>query len=71
MDEFKEYGIEYSWRDGKYSMSVWATSPEEAMERIKAAANWGKCYTPHGIAMKIPVPKPLHWLTRWLHGARE
>lgn len=60
---FKEYGIEYSWRDGLYSMTVMAESPEDAMERVRAAANWGRCYTPHGIAMTIKAPG---WLLRLL-----
>lgn len=53
---YAKYGIEYPWRDGRYGMTVMATSPEEAMERVKAAANWGHCYTPYGIAAEIPVP---------------
>jgi hypothetical protein len=51
----KEYGIEYSWRDGVYTLAVPAESADEAMERIRAAASRGRCYTPHGIEATIPA----------------
>jgi hypothetical protein len=66
--EFKEYGIEYSWRDGKYSLTVMATSPEDAMERIRAAGSRGRCYTPHGIAATFKVPTWWGRLHMWLRG---
>ena len=57
MSEFREYGIEYGYGDNssRWTMSVMATSPEDAMARVKAAASWGQCYTPHGIAAKVPA----------------
>ena len=54
-DQFRDYGIEYSWRDGMYSMTVRASSPEDAMERLQAAAARGRCFTPHGIEMIVPA----------------
>lgn len=56
-EEFKKYGIEYGFGKGgeRWVLEVMATSADDAMERVKAAANWGQCYTPHGIAMSIPA----------------
>lgn len=68
VEKYREYGIEYSWRDGKYSLIVTATSPEEAMERLRAAAGRGRCFTPYGIAAKISVPTWLGRLHMWLRG---
>jgi hypothetical protein len=51
----REYGIEYSWRDGMYVISLPAESADDAMERIRAAASRGRCYTPEGIEATIPA----------------
>ncbi len=57
MDEFKRYGIEYGMGSNaeRWTLTVLATSPEDAMTRVKAAASWGHCFTPHGIDMQIPA----------------
>lgn len=64
-EQFKKYGIEYgNGRDGaRYILEVMATSADDAMERVKAAATWGQCITPHGIAMEIPAAVGA-WLPR-------
>jgi hypothetical protein len=56
-DEFRKYGIEYGYgkAGGRWVLEVMATSPEDAMDRVRAAGTWGQCYTPHGIAMSIPA----------------
>ncbi len=54
--QFKPYGIEYSFGDGMYCLTVLATSPDDAMERVRAAAGRGRCYTPHGIAIQGRIP---------------
>lgn len=51
----KQYGIEYSLRDGMYVLSLPAEGAEDAMDRIRAAANHGRCYTPEGIEAEIPA----------------
>lgn len=43
------YGIEYPWRDGIYVLPVKADSADDAMERVRQAANLGRCFTPHGM----------------------
>ena len=43
------FGIEYPWRDGIYVISVDAETPDEAMARVRQAANLGKCFTPTGM----------------------
>jgi hypothetical protein len=43
------YGIEYPWRDGMYVLAVEAESAEEATDRVRQAANHGRCFTPHGM----------------------
>ena len=58
----KTYGIEYPWRDGMYLLSVKADSADEAMERVRQAANLGKCFTPHGM-------EPLAINARWYANA--
>lgn len=45
----KTFGIEYPWRDGVYVMEVTADTPDEAMQRLRQAANLGKCFTPYGM----------------------
>ena len=45
----KTFGIEYPWRDGMYILPVKADSADEALERVRQAANLGKCFTPHGM----------------------
>lgn len=54
-EKWRDYGIEYSWSGGLFAMTVTATSPEDAMERVRAAASRGRCYTPEGIDMVIPA----------------
>lgn len=49
------FGIEYPWRDGTYIMPVEAESADDAMARVKQAANLGKCFTPHGM-QRAAVP---------------
>lgn len=44
----RTYLIDYPWCDGTYVMPVKADSPSEAMERLRQAANHGRCSTPHG-----------------------
>jgi hypothetical protein len=51
----KLYGIEYSWRDGMYVLEVPAESASEAIERVRTAANHGRCFTPTGIDARIPA----------------
>lgn len=55
--KFRKYGIEYGFGNNRdrWTLTVMATSPEDAMARVKAAAAWGECYTPEGIAMEIPA----------------
>ena len=43
------FGIEYQWRDGMYVLPVEADSAEDAMERVRKAAHFGKCFTPNGM----------------------
>ncbi len=66
---FKEYGIEYAYKGKRWGMSVMATSPEDAMARIRQAAAFGECYTPEGIAFEVPVGGA--WLTRLLNLCRR
>lgn len=44
----KSFGIEYPWRDGMYVIEIKAGTEAEAMERLRQAANHGRCFTPHG-----------------------
>jgi hypothetical protein len=57
VSDFRKYGIEYGFGNNRdrWTLSVMATSPEDAMARVKAAAAWGECYTPEGIAMEVPA----------------
>jgi hypothetical protein len=69
MSEFKKYGIEYGMigNADRWTMTVMANSPEDAMARVKAAAAWGHCYTPHGIYAQIPAAAgPLVRFGVWL-----
>jgi len=52
---FRDYGVEYSWNDGLYEITVVAESADDAMARIHAASSRGRCYTPEGIEMTIPA----------------
>ena len=54
----KTFGVEYPWRDGTYVLPVKAYSADEAMERVRQAANLGKCFTPLGM-------EPLAINARW------
>lgn len=66
-EAFKDYGVEYGHDGARWSLTVPATSPEDAMARVRAAAAFGHCYTPAGIAMEIPaVTGP--WLPRLVCG---
>jgi hypothetical protein len=55
MTDFRKYGIEYNHQGQPWMLTVMATSAEDAMQRVKHAAAWGRCYTPHGIEMEIPA----------------
>lgn len=65
MAEFKQYGIEYGMGSNaeRWTLTIMATSPEDAMVRVKAAAAWGQCYTPYGIYAK--APNVIGPLVRW------
>ena len=54
----KTFFIEYPWRDGMYLLQVPASDEVEAKERVRQAANLGRCFTPHGA-------EPLAINTRW------
>ena len=56
-EQFRKYGIEYGYGDNssRWTLTVMATSAEDAMARVKSAAAWGECYTPHGIETEIPA----------------
>lgn len=40
--------IEYPWADGTYMLPVKADSMEDALARVRQAANHGRCNTPCG-----------------------
>lgn len=56
------YLIDYPWRDGTYMLAVKADSASEAMDRVRQAANHGRCNTPHGAT-------PLAINARWYANA--
>ncbi len=75
-DTWKTYGIEYSYSGGMFELEVIARSPDEALDRVKAASDRG---TVTGeIIARIPAypsvvffVRTFCWLRNWFRTPRH
>lgn len=57
-----EYTFSYRFNNKTWSLSIWADSPEEAKEKLKAAAN---AHYDGQIMQRIYVPVKPAWIQRF------
>ena len=54
-DTYREYAFEYGFEGARWTLSIMAKSEDEAYRRLRQCAHLGKCYTPEGVAFKMPA----------------